>query len=49
MLLSHIQPRAVEVSTAEEEERESNSPEERRCLEDNSAAFEPEFALCQFT
>lgn len=29
-----IRPRAVEVNTAEEEERKSNSTGERRCLED---------------
>lgn len=44
-----IWPRAVEVNTAEEEERKSNSTGERRCLEDTSAAFEPEFSLWELT
>lgn len=44
-----VWPRAEEVNAAEEEERKSNSTEERRCLEDTSAVFEPEFSLCELT
>jgi len=39
----------MQVNAAEEEERKNSSTEERRCLEDTPAAFEPEFALCELT
>lgn len=45
---SHIiQPMAVEVNAAEEEEKRSVPTEERRILEDPSSAFKPECSLCE--